>query len=374
MRSPARLTRLLTLLLILVFACQPEEGEILQDDPDRLEIEEFISDAEEVLLHNPSARIAQETDPCGESQEIQMMAYRYKNVGAVTINNLDDFLTVKYNTLEGFSLHRTYLVLMIENQDPDPDTRFYSNYRKIILPVEHSSSTMEYLYEIPMADFNLTSGDCLSVIAFAILNTHGDSNHYRKTFAVAKQEDNNTRSIFKRYFIDYCLQECNAEKPVDDEPCIVNCSYAFGSPSVDVANSVSFEDLGIIDWSWGYAHEITNETLVRLPIMKDDIEGAEIQGQVTVMIENNIAYVYFQMNDGYPMNKVSLYFSSTKPESGVPCSYTYNTEFTNPDGTWAPTLNYMYTITDLSQLLGTTADDENKLNPIWIIAYTDFCN
>jgi hypothetical protein len=107
--------------------------------------------------------------------------------------------------------------------------------------------------------------------------------------------------------------------------------------------------------------------------MKDDIEGAEIQGQVTVMIENDIAYVYFQMNDGYPMSKISLYFSGAKPESGVPCSYTYNTEFTDPDGTAAPTLNHMYTINDLSQLLGTKADDESKLNPLWIITYVDFC-
>ena len=378
MRSLARLTRLFTLLLILVFACQPEDDEILQDDPDKLEIEEFISDAEEVLL-NSTARIAQETDPCGESQEIQLMAYRYKNVGAVMINNSEDFLSVKYNTLDGFSLHRTFLVLMIENQDPDPDTRFYSNYRKIILPVKHSANTMEYIYQIPMADFKLEIGDCLSVIAFAILNTNGNSNHYRKTFAVAKQEGNKTRSIFKRYFIDYCLQECNVEKPVEDEPCLVNCSYAFGSPSVDVANSFSFGDLGIIDWDWGYAHEIRDETLLRLPIMKDDIEGAEILGQVTVMIDNDIAYVYFQMNDGYPMNKTSLYFSSTKPGSGVPCSYTYNTEFTNSDGTWAPVLTYMYTINDLSQLLGTatTSNDDDggnsKLNPFWIIAYTDFC-
>ena len=373
MRSPARLTRLLTLLLILVFACQPEDDEILQDDPDRLEIEEFISDAEELLL-NSTARLAETKAPCGDPQQIQLMAYRYRNVGDVIINNSEDFLTVKFKTSEGFSLHRTYLVLMIENQDADPDTRFFSNYKKIILPAEHSASTMEYKYEIPMADFKLASGDCLSLIAFAILNTNGNSNRYRKTFAVAKQESNNTRSIFKRYFVDYCLQECTANKPVEDKPCLVTCNYAFGSPSVDVANSLSFKDLGIDDWDWGYAHEIKDETLLRLPIMKDDIEGSEIQGQVTVMIENDIAYVYFQMNDGKPMNKTSLYFSNVKPESGIPCSYTYNTEFTNPDGTWAPTLSHIYTINDLSQLLGTSSDDGNKLNPLWIIAFVDFCN
>jgi hypothetical protein len=288
MRSPARLTRLLTLLLILFFACQPEENEIFQDDPDRLEIEEFISDAEEVLL-NSSARIAGEVEACSESLKIPLLAYRHKNMGDVIINNSEDFLTVNYKASEGFSLHRTFLVLMIENQDPDPDTRFYGNYRKIILPAEHSASTMEYKYEIPMADFKLESGDCMSVIAFALLNTNLNSKHYKKTFAVAKQESNNTRGIFKKYFIDYCLEECNEEKPVEDEPCLVTCSYSFGSPSVDVANSFSFKDLGIMEWDWGYAHEITNETLFRLPIMKDDIEGSEIQGQVTVMIENDIA-------------------------------------------------------------------------------------
>jgi len=365
-------------LLILVFACQPEGDEILQDDPDRLEIEELISGAEEVSL-NISARIAQDIDQCTEPLEIPLLAYRYKNVGDVIINNSEDFLTATFKTSEDFSLDRTFLVLIIENKDPINNTRFFSNYRKIILPVEHSIGTMEYTYNVPFADFNLEGGDCLSIIAFSFLNSGSNSNYYRKTFALAKQENNNSKGIFKRYFIEYCLQECKQVKS-DDESCPVICSYGFGIPSVDVSNSYSFEDLGIEDWAWGYAHEIKDETLFRLPIKKEYIEGAEILGQVTIMIDNDMAHVYFQMNDGYRMNKTSLYISNAKPESGIPCDYTYNTEFTNTDGVLEPILTYTYTINDLSQVLGTSSkssdddDDDSKLNPsIWIIAYADFC-
>ena len=376
MRTLARLTRLLTLLLILVFACQPEGDEILQDDPDRLEIEELISGAEEVSL-NISARIAQDIDQCTEPLEIPLLAYRYKNVGDVIINNSEDFLTATFKTSEDFSLDRTFLVLIIENKDPINNTRFFSNYRKIIIPVEHSIGTMEYTYNIPFADFNLEGGDCLSIIAFSFLNTGSNSNYYRKTFALAKQQNNNSKGIFRRYFIEYCLQECKQVKPVDDESCPVICSYGFGIPSVDVSNSYSFEDLGITDWAWGYAHEINPETLFRLPIKQDDSESAAIIGQVTVMIDNEFAYVYFQMNDGYPMSKTSLYFSHALPESGVPCNYTYNREYTNSDGTWKPTLTDTYVIENVSEILaksGETIDDPNNTDKkLYIIAYADFC-
>lgn len=383
MRSLARLPGLFTLMLILVFACQPEEDEVFQEDSDRLEIEEFISDAEEVFL-NTSARIAQETEPCAEPLKIPLVSYRYNNVGDVFINNSEDNLSVKFSTINGFSLDRTFLVLMIEKKDPDPNTRFYSNYKKIILPVKHETGTMEFIYNVPLADFDLQAGDCLTLIAFSFLDTESNSNYYRKTFAVAKQEGKKVKGIFKRYFIDYCLQECSEEKSGEEEPCPVTCNSGFGLPSVDMANSYSFKDLGIEDWDWGYAHEIKDEPLIRLPIKKDDVESAEILGQVTIMIDNDIAYVYFQMNDGYPMNKTSLYISNTKPVSGIPCEYTYNTEFTNSDGTWAPTLNYLYTIENLSQFLGSSErisdddddDDDNSTNiqnSLWIIAYTDFC-
>jgi hypothetical protein len=255
---------------------------------------------------------------------------------------------------------KTELGIQIENDS--------SSYDSYVYPVNHDDGTQEFTYKIPLSDFN-TLPDKLILKAEVAAWKEPGLKPGKLITALAK----NLNLTEQKYLIEYYFQECD----LVNEECPVNFQFGFGMPSVEVASSFSFNELGMEDWEWGYAHEIIDERLFRLPIKKDDDESAEILGQVTVMIDNDIAYVYFQMNDGYPMNKTGLYFSSTRPESGVPCDYTYNTEFTNPDGTWAPVLTYMYTINDLSQMLGTTStgDDDNddqKLNPFWIIAYTDF--
>jgi len=104
-----------------------------------------------------------------------------------------------------------------------------------------------------------------------------------------------------------------------------------------------------------------------LPLLKDAIIG-----QVTVMIDNDIAYVYFQMNDGFPMKKTSIYFSSILPESGIPCSYTYNTEYTDAQGTWVPTLTDTYVIENLSEIMIQSGSD-NSDKKLYITTYVDFC-
>jgi len=373
MRSLAKLTRLLPIVFVLLFACQPEEEPLMVDNTEQEDIENFIQDAENLLL-DPSARIAEEIIPCNEGQIIPLRAYRHSNVGNVSVTNSEEHLMVGFESAPEYSLHKTVLVLMIENQSVDSDTWYFRRYRKLILPVDHEHGLTSYTYEIPFDDLGLTGEECMSMIAFAYLNSGDYSRFSRKIFALAKPEKPEDSGIFSRYFIDYCMQQCIEEKSVDDATCTVNCNYGFAIPSVDVDKSYSFADMEIEDWTWGYAHKIKDETMFRLPIKKEDSETAPIIGQMTVMISGDIAYVYFQMNDGYPMNKVSLYFNGTEPESGIPCGYTYQTDFTNPDGTWKPTLSHNYQIDDLSLLLGAKdSDDGVDVDKFWIIGYVDFC-
>ncbi len=371
MNSPARKTYLLPILLILLFACQPEEDQIMVDNTDQQEIENFISDAEEVFLDpNQMGRMAVDKEPCGEMVSIPLKVYRNKVAGNISITNSPDMLLVQFASNPEYSLYKTMLVLMIEDKRSSTKRWFYGKYRKLILPVVHEMGTQEFIYKIPYADLELEGNECISLIAFAFLNTSENMDYRRKAFALAKPENNNHRGIFKRFFIDYCLQACAEQKAVDDISCQIECNFGFGIPSVEIANSYSFKDLGIEDWTWGYVHEIKNETLFRLPIKKDDNESAAIIGQVTVMIQNDIAYIYFQMNDGYPMNKTSVYFSHAQPESGIPCNYTYNRTYTNTDGTWKPTLTDTYLIENVSDILSKSTNNDKAL---YLITYTDFC-
>lgn len=367
MRSLAKLTRLLPIVFILLFACQPEEEPLMVDNTEQEDIENFVQDAENLLL-DPSARTADEIIPCNEPQIIPLRAYRHSDVGNVSVSNSGAHLVVGFETTPEYSLHKTVLAIIVENQSPETGSWYFRRYRKMILPVHHDKGITGYTYEVPFEDMGLTGEECISLVAFAYLNSGEYSRYNRKIFALAKPEKPEDSGIFSKYFIDYCMEQCIEDTPVDDVSCTVNCNYGFAIPSVDVANSYRFKNIKVQDWDWGYAHEIKDETMFRLPIKFKDAEAAPIIGQVTVMISNDIAYVYFQMNDGYPMNKVSLYFSGTQPESGIPCDYTYQTEFTNPDGTWKPTLSHNYQINDLSLLLGT-----NGPGTLWIIGYVDFC-
>jgi len=364
MRSLAKLTRLLPILFILLLACQPEEEQFLENDPDQQEVENFIADAEEMFL-DQSARLATDLTPCGVSLEIPLRIF-HNNIGNVLVNNTMDHLLVEYATYSGFMLHQTMLVIMIEKQNPGNSKWKYSKYKKIILPVHHKEGTESYMYEIPFSKLDLTGDECVTIIAIAKIKKTNSSKNHRAIFAVAKQDDNYSKSIFKRYFIDYCPQECNDEANPGDGSCEINCTYGFGIPSVDVTKPFSFTEMGISDWPWGYAYEIKNEMLFRLPIKSMDSETAPVVGQVTVMIEGSIAYVYFQMNDGYSLSKTNLYLSPEEPVSGIPCNYNYSREYTNPDGTWKPTLTDTYEVTDLDQ----NRDANGKF---WIIAYADFC-
>jgi hypothetical protein len=86
MSSLAKLTRLLPILFIVLFACQPEEEQFMENDPDQLEIENFIADAEEVFLE-PSARLMEDIELCGDPLELSLKHYRYNAVGKAIISN-----------------------------------------------------------------------------------------------------------------------------------------------------------------------------------------------------------------------------------------------------------------------------------------------
>jgi hypothetical protein len=365
MRSLAKFTRLLPILFILLMACQPEEEKFLEVDPDIQEVENFIADAEEMFL-DPSARIATDITPCGDPIEVPLKAF-HNNVGNLYIVNTEDHLVVEYATNSGYILHKTMLVVMIEKQNPGNSKWKYAKYRKIILPVNHNKEDIDkYVYEIPYSKLDLTGNECVTIIGISKLKATNNPKNNRSIYALAKQSDNYSKSIFKRYFIEYCLQACENDTNPDDGSCEIDCTYGFGVPSVDVSKSFSFEELGLSDWPWGYAYEISKETLVRLPVKSTDSETAPVVGQVTLMIEDDLVYVYYKMNDNFSLSKTKLYVSADAPVSGLPCNYNYEREYRNPDGTLMSTMTDIYELGELDQIQGTNGK-------FWIIAYVDFC-
>ena len=379
MRSLAKLTKLLPILFIILFACQPEEEQFMENDPDQLEIENFIADAEEVFL-DPSARLMEEIDLCGEPLELSLQHYKYNEVGKAIVSNSAESLLINFEANDGIVLDRTILVLILEKKNLITGKYLFDKdkYNKVMFSFRHEPNVTEHLYEIPKSLLGEDT-ECVSMIAIAMVKEQ-NSDSKRTMFSFARQESQSDKFKFMNFFNEYCLQECSIpeiEPEPEPEACAVQCNYGFAIPSVDIAKSFSFEDLGITDWGWGYVHEIKNETLFRLPIKQDDSENAPIIGQVTVMIDNDIAYVYYQMNDGYPMNKISIYFSHAQPISGVPCDYTFERVYTNPDGTGQSTLTDTYMIENVSEIMAksgeandTTNTDNNKL---YIAAYVDFC-
>jgi hypothetical protein len=255
---------------------------------------------------------------------------------------------------------------MIEKENPGNAKWKYAKYKKLILPVKHKDDIDNYTYEIPYIKLGLTGDECVTIIGISLLKEPGNPKNNRTIYALAKQDDNYSKSIFKRYFIDYCLQTCDDKTDPDNGSCEVLCTYGFGVPSVDVSKSYSYEDLGISDWPWGYAHEIKQETLFRLPIKSLDTEAAPVVGQVTVMIEDNIAYVYYQMEQGYSLSKTKLYLGSDVPTSGIPCNFNYERDYRDPEGALVTTITDTYEISDLDQI----RDENGKFR---IIAYADYC-
>ncbi len=381
MRSLAKLTRLLPILFIVLFACQPEEEQFMENDPDQLEIENFIADAEEVFL-SPSARLMEDIELCGDPLELSLKHFRYNEVGKATISNSNDLLLINFEANDGMVLDRTILVLIMEKKNSllGQDLFDKDKYSKVMFSFKHEANLSEYLYEIPKSLLGEDT-ECVSMIAIAMVREQNSD--WRKTmFSFARQEYQSDKFRFRNFFIEYCFQECSTpeiepEPEPEPEACVVQCSYGFAIPSVDIARSYSFEDLGITDWGWGYVHEIKDETLFRLPVKQDDSESAPIIGQVTVMIDNDIAYVYYQMNDGFLMNKISIYFSHAEPESGIPCNYTFERTYTNPDGTGQPTLTDTYMIENVSEILAKSGDANDPTNnnnkKLYLAAYVDFC-
>jgi hypothetical protein len=273
------------------------------------------------------------------------MWYLSRSVGKIAIFNTPDYLVVEFSLDPGFILKKTELGIQIEKEN----NTSYNNY---VYPVSHDGGAQNYTYKIPLCDFKSIPDKLLFKAEIAAWKEAGI-----KPGKLIKALAKDINLSDKRWLIEYYMQQCD---PVVEE-CQINCQFGFAIPSVEITKSFSFEDLGITDWEWGYVHEIKNETLFRLPIKFDDSESAAIIGQVTVMIDNDIAYVYFQMNDGYPMNTTSVYFSHSQPDSGIPCNYTYNRTYTDTEDEWLPTLTDTYVIENVSEILANSSDSNDVL-------------
>lgn len=366
MRSLAKFTRLLPLLLILLFACQSDEEVFNEFDPEQQEIENFIADGEYRIM-DVSARTAEDMLPCAEPVVFPILYQRHNEVGKATIWNTEESLMVNYEITPGIELEKTMLVVVMEKKGNINTKKIFDpkKYKKLIYSIPHDSDMSGFLYEIPFSELDPDS-ECVSIIAIAKCRYKNGVYSRRSMYSFARKNTKEKKKGFNEFLIEYCMQSCGVDTDPEENSCEVACISGFGTPSVDVGKSYTFEELGINDWPWGYVHEINNETLFRLPVKFEDSENAAVIGQVTVMIEGGMAYVYFQMDEAYPMYKSMLYISAEKPGSGIPCTYNLSREYLNTDGTWNPMTTDIYEISNLNDF----RDSNRKFN---IVTYVDFC-
>jgi hypothetical protein len=350
MRSLAKLTRLFPVLLIVLLGCQPnpDEKQSLEFDTDLMEAQRFIADAETRYL-NAGARTYGDITSCGEAVEYPLMWYLDRSVGNIRIWNSPDFLIADITLDSGFSFLTTELAVIVRNEMDSTENTY-------VYPVSHEEGTQEYRYQIPLSDFDTLPESVLLIARIEAWKEPGIKEG-KEIMVLAKDPTLDD----KRYLIEYFIQQCDAL-----DLCVINCQFGFGFPSVDIAESYTFEEMGLTDWPWGYAHLVRDETLFRLPLKMDTTETGEIVGQVTVMIEDDIAYVYFQMNNGFQMHKSSLYLSPEIPSSGIPCNYNYIREYIDMDGNWLPTATDTYVIENMNEIRAMYGE-------FFIITYVDFC-
>ena len=366
MRSLAKFTRLLPLLFILLLACQPDEEIFNEFDPDQQEIENFIADGEYRSL-DVSSRISEDMEPCSDPVEYPILYHRKYEVGKAIVWNTDKSFMVHYEIAPGIELEKTMLVVVMAKKGNINTKKLFDpkKYNKLIYSIPHESDLSDFLYEIPLTELD-PGTECVSIIAIAKCRYENGPLSRRSMYSFARKMTREKKKGFNEFLIEYCMQSCGVDTDPVDPPCEVACTSGFGTPSVDVTKSFTFEELGIVDWPWGYVHEINNETLFRLPIKFEDNENAAVVGQVTVMIEGTMAYVYFQMDEAYPMYKSMLYIGAELPGSGVPCSYNLGREYLNTDGTWNPMTTDIYEISNLNDF----RDTNGKFR---IVTYVDFC-
>ena len=196
MNIPEKLIKILPVLFILLLACQTEDEQFFEVDPDLLEVQNLIANAEERFI-DPSARVSCDSTICGEEIEYTLMWYLSRDVGYITVANSSDYLIVNMKLDPGFYLKKTDLIIKVRKES---NTAYY-NYD---YPVVHDDGIQEYTYFIPISD--LESAPDHIILTVSIVAWKENQLKPGKLINVLAKDISLER---KRFLIEYYFQECD---------------------------------------------------------------------------------------------------------------------------------------------------------------------
>lgn len=196
MNVQAKLIRILPILLILLLACHTEDEQSFEVDPDLLEVQNLLANAEELFI-DPSARISCDVTPCGEVLEYPLMWYLNRDIGFVTVSNSSEYLIVNIKLDSGFFLTKTDLIIKAKRESD-------ASYYNINFPVVHDEGIQEYTYLIPIPDLKSAPDHIILTVS---LTAWKDNPLKPGKMINALAKDLNLEE--NRYLIEYYFQACD---------------------------------------------------------------------------------------------------------------------------------------------------------------------
>jgi hypothetical protein len=195
---PLKLIRLLSIFFILLLACQTEDEPSFEMDPDLLEVQNLIVNAEERFI-DPSARVSCDVTICGDSIEYPLMWYLSRDIGHIRVSNSSEYLIVDMKLDTGFFLQKTDVII---KEKKECNTEYYIyNY-----PVVHEDSILDYTYFIPISD--LKSAPDHIILSVSLMAWK--ENQFKPGKMInALAKDVSLES--ERYLIKYYFQKCDPE-------------------------------------------------------------------------------------------------------------------------------------------------------------------
>lgn len=301
---------IIPVFFLYLFACQPEEENILDMDMTEIEVENYLLDAEEMNIQL-NQRIPDDMVTCSTTSfEIPLVSWPNAEVGTFSVNNSTDYLIVNFelDPSEEWYFKQTQLVVETTELNENPNrTRIKS--KKYVFPVRHEKGTRSFTYKISFEDLKITLDNvekCVTLTGIARL----DNGNFRwGKFAIAQNMDLGKRHYWKSWLHEYCLAECTPPDPI----ALIDCATAWMD---GIEYQYDMTELGYYDI---FPSEMENK-FVTLSVT-DLASGQKIEvGDVKILFWGSPSeydlFIEFRPLDGFDIQDAQIYVGILDPMRG----------------------------------------------------------
>lgn len=244
----------------------------------------------------------------GQSISDNVILYAGQNIiaGEIILNVSNDFLTVTYNTENGFVLEEAHLFVG-ESLEDMPQTR-NGNPKIGLFPYKANElgGISSYVFEIPLDDLggvDYICGKSVFIAAHAVVHRINEDGSSQYETAWGDGDLLAEQGSWAMYFSYNVVCET-------DEP---RCESAFGY------GSSTFIDYGLTDSRWGWVIEVPGAGSFSTPIYagaaQNDLSKGVLVGELVCSFDGKNLHVEYVMNEGYVMSETQLYASNLIPNT-----------------------------------------------------------